>query len=144
MREIKSLSDLVEAVKAGSPPLTKEGPLFDLYITLSNSIEENDFYEGQGIFRGTKLYFLDDQLFLPKAPCIKDEDLNLEELMKDNDRLMLEIKSTYEYKYPSTQKIELKTLKDYVEVKDGEAYIGGVKPRERNAKEIIKSLNPVP
>ena len=143
MREIKSLSDLVKAVKVGSPPVPRESPLFDLYLTLRNPNEENEFYEGQGIFRGTKLYFLDNQLFQPTAPCIQDEDLDFEKLMKDNDKLILEIKFTYEYEYPSTQRTELKTLKDYVKIKEGEVYIGGVKPKGREAKEIIKSLNPV-
>ena len=141
MKEIENLSDLINAIKFGSSSSPEEGPLFDLYLTLKSTEKDVDFYEGRGIFRDTKLYFLNNKSFLPMAPCIQNEDLDLEELMKNDDRLVLEVKTTYEYEYSSTQRIDSKTLKDWVEVKDGQVYIGGVKPEERNAKKIIKDLN---
>lgn len=135
---IENLSDLVDAVKKATPPFPEQGPLFDLYRTLRNPNEENKFYKGQGVFADTKLYFRDNEILQPVAPCIQNEELVPQETMKNNGRFVLEIEFTYQYEYSSTGREEIRTVRDYVEIREREVYIAGVKPQERKAKEIIK------
>ncbi|MEF8847389.1 MAG: hypothetical protein V5A57_03115 [Candidatus Paceibacterota bacterium] len=138
MEKVNSISDLITAIKEGSPPLKEHTFLFDLYRTIKEGDTDEEYYEGQGKFENTRLCFIDNEVFTSVAPSV--DDLNIEELNKTDGEPILEIKANFIHTYPSTEKKETRTARTYITIEENVVCLGGEKMKEMDEKSVLKAL----
>lgn len=135
MEKPDNLSDLITLAQNSSPVSEENRPLFDLYRTLKEGLKDKDHYQGIGLFKNTNLRFFEKDTFVPIA--LPPAELDLSQLEKHNGELLLEVKTSFDFKYPSTQRKETETRRGYLTIEEGEVYLDGEKLEETSVKNAL-------